>query len=354
MKKNRLILILLFGLTALLLSACTGAGQTNSWAGVTAAGEYVYYANGNLVYALDSKSGNTAWEYPQKASAQRLFYAEPALVGEQLIVVDYAHGMTSLNAKTGAETWSFKDAKGRYIDSPLILNDLIIAPNADGSMYAVDLSGNSVWTFKTGHALWARPVSDGKTIFFTSMDKIFYAVDAASGELKWKTDLKISAVARALLDNGTLYVGNLDGTLFAINAADGSILWEQKVGGGIWSAPLLHEGKLYVGDQSGRINILDSADGKVVQYIATESSILGAGVLLENGVGFGNEAGELIVIGFGGERLWTRTFDGNLYSNIQKNGENLLLTMTQGEKPLIAVDLNGNEIWNFSVKSDKK
>jgi len=354
MKKNRLILILLFGLTALLLSACTGAGQTNSWAGVTAAGEYVYYANGNLVYALDSKSGNTAWEYPQKASAQRLFYAEPALVGEQLIVVDYAHGMTSLNAKTGAETWSFKDAKGRYIDSPLILNDLIIAPNADGSMYAVDLSGNSVWTFKTGHALWARPVSDGKTIFFTSMDKNFYAVDAASGEMKWKTDLKISAVARALLDNGTLYVGNLDGTLFAINAADGSILWEQKVGGGIWSAPLLHEGKLYVGDQSGRINILDSADGKVVQYIATESSILGAGVLLENGVGFGNEAGELIVIGFGGERLWTRTFDGNLYSNIQKNGENLLLTMTQGEKPLIAVDLNGNEIWNFSVKSDKK
>lgn len=354
MKKNRLILILLFGLTALLLSACTGAGQTNSWAGVTAAGEYVYYANGNLVYALDSKSGNTAWEYPQKASAQRLFYAEPALVGEQLIVVDYAHGMTSLNAKTGAETWSFKDAKGRYIDSPLILNDLIIAPNADGSMYAVNLSGNSVWTFKTGHALWARPVSDGKTIFFTSMDKNFYAVDAASGELKWKTDLKISAVARALLDNGTLYVGNLDGTLFAINAADGSILWEQKVGGGIWSAPLLHEGKLYVGDQSGRINILDSADGKVVQYIATESSILGAGVLLENGVGFGNEAGELIVIGFGGERLWTRTFDGNLYSNIQKNGENLLLTMTQGEKPLIAVDLNGNEIWNFSVKSDKK
>ncbi len=109
-----------------------------------------------------------------------------------------------------------------------------------------------------------------------------------------------------------------------------------------------------MGDQSGRINILDSADGKVLQYIETESSILGAGVLLENGVAFGNEAGELIVIGFNGERLWTRTFDGNLYSNIQKNGENLLLTLTQGEKPLIAVDLNGNEIWNFSVKSDKK
>lgn len=350
MKKNRLILILLFSLTALLLSACTGAGQTNSWAGVTAADEYVYFANGNLLYALQSDSGNTVWEYPQKANAQRLFYAEPVLAGEQLLVVDYAHGMTSLNAKTGAETWSFEEAKGRYIDSPLLLNDLIIAPNADGTMYAVNLSGNLVWSFEAGQALWARPVSDGETVYFSSMDKNLYAVDAANGNLKWQTDLKVSAVARALLDNGTLYVGNLDGTLFAVNASDGSLLWEQKVGGGIWSAPILIDDKLYFGDQSGRINILESVDGKVVQYIDTESAILASGVMLEDSIAFGNEAGELIVIGLDGSREWTRSFDGSLYSNIQKNGENLLLSLTQGEKLLIAVDLNGNEIWNFTLK----
>jgi len=350
MKINRFVMILLFVLAAVLLTSCSGGGVTNSWSGVTAADDYVYYSNGAAVYTLNGDSGNIAWQYPEKASAKRLFFAEPALVGEQLIVVDYANTMASLNASTGNETWMFEGAKGRYIDSPLILDNLIIAPNADYSLYAVDLSGQLVWRFETGHSLWARPVSDGETVFFTSMDSNLYAVDAAGGTLKWKKDLHSSSVARALLDDGTVYVGNLEGKLFAVNAADGSLIWEQQLGGGIWAAPLINEGKLYIGDQSGRISILESTDGKVVQFIETQSAILGAGVVLEEGVAFGNEEGSLIVIGFDGARLWTRSFDGNLYSNLQKNGDHMLLSLTQGEKPLLAVDLNGNEIWNFSDK----
>lgn len=350
MKINRFLMVLLFGLTAVLLTSCSGAGVVNSWSSVTAVENYVYFANGAAVYALDSNSGNTVWQYPAKASARRLFYAEPVVAGEQLIVVDYANGMASLNAKTGTETWLFEKAKGRYIDSPLVLDNLIIAPNADNSLYAVDLSGQLVWKFETGHALWARPVSDGETVYFTSMDRNLYAVDVATGTLKWKTNLHSSSVARALLNDGQLYVGNLEGKLFAVAAKDGSIVWEQQLGGGIWAAPVMHEGKLYVGDQSGRISILSSSDGKVQPYIETESAILGAGIVLDDGIAFGTEEGSLVVIGFDGARLWTRSFDGNLYTNLQKSGDNLLLSLSQGEKPLLAVDLNGNEIWNYSDK----
>lgn len=350
MKNNRLVMILLFSLLAVVLTSCSGAGVTNSWSGVTAADDLVYYSEGAAVYALRSDSGNTAWKYPEKANAKRLFYAEPVIAGEQVIVVDYANMMASLNAQTGVETWVFEGAKGRYVDSPLVLDNLIIAPNADYSLYAVDLSGNLVWKFDTRHALWAKPTTDGETLYFASMDRNLYAVDAASGTLKWKKELHSSSVARALLDEGALYVGNLEGKLFAFNAADGSTLWEQQLGGGIWSAPCLHEGKLYVGDQTGRISILNSADGKVEQIIETGSAILGAGVALENGVVFGNEDGSLVVIGFDGARLWTRSFDGKLFSNLQMNGDHILLSFSEGEKPLLAVDLNGNEIWNFTVK----
>jgi outer membrane protein assembly factor BamB len=107
---------------------------------------------------------------------------------------------------------------------------------------------------------------------------------------------------------------------------------------------------LYLGDQSGRISILNSEDGKVVSTIETESAILGTGVELEGGLAFGNEAGELVVIGFDGERQWMRSFDGNLYANIQKSGDHLLLSLTKGEIPLMAIDQNGNEVWKFSEK----
>lgn len=344
----RLVLILILG--ALLLTACSGGTQANSWSGVMATDDMVYYSSGMLVYALRGDNGNIVWQYPEKGSAQRMFYAEPVLAGEQLIVGDYAHKLTSLNAKTGVEIWQFTEAKGRYIDSPLVVNDLILAPNGDYTLYAVDLSGNLAWSFKAGHALWARPVSDGKNVYFSSMDQNLYAVSIADGSLVWKTPLQSSAVARGLLVDDTLYLGTLTGDLFSINTVDGSVNWTQKLGGGIWAAPVPHEGMLYLGDQSGRISILNSEDGKVVSTIETESAILGTGVELEGGLAFGNEAGELVVIGFDGERQWMRSFDGNLYANIQKSGDHLLLSLTKGEIPLMAIDQNGNEVWKFSEK----
>lgn len=350
MKMKRFGVILLFTLLAVTFTACTGAGQSNSWSGVLLTEEYVYYAGGNLVTALRSDSGNVAWQYPEKAAAQRLFYAEPVLVGEQLIVVDYAQQLTSLNAKTGAETWTFEGAEGRYIDSPLLVNDLIIAPNTDYSIYALDLSGNLVWEYKAGHALWAKPATDGEFIFFPSMDKNLYALDVKTGALKWKVALDTTAISRPLLADGILYLGNLDGTFFAFNAVDGSRVWEQKVGGGVWSQPILHEGKLYFGDQSGRINILNSSDGKSVQYIETDSAIAGTGALLDDGIAFGNEEGEVILIGFNGERLWTRSFDGSIYANLQRLGNRLVVSLNKSEKPLIALDTNGNENWNYTGK----
>jgi outer membrane protein assembly factor BamB len=350
MKKNPMRLVLILILGALLLTACSGGTQANSWSGVMATDDMVYYSSGMLVYALRGDNGNIVWQYPEKGSAQRMFYAEPVLAGEQLIVGDYAHKLTSLNAKTGVEIWQFTEAKGRYIDSPLVVNDLILAPNGDYTLYAVDLSGNLAWSFKAGHALWARPVSDGKNVYFSSMDQNLYAVSITDGSLVWKTPLQSSAVARGLLVDGTLYLGTLTGDLFSINTVDGSVNWTQKLGGGIWAAPVPHEGMLYLGDQSGRISILNSEDGKVVSTIETESAILGTGVELEGGLAFGNEAGELVVIGFDGERQWMRSFDGNLYANIQKSGDHLLLSLTKGEIPLMAIDQNGNEVWKFSEK----
>ena len=350
MKIRRIGVILLFALLAVTLTACSSAGQTNSWSGVLLTEEYVYYAGGNLVTALASDSGNVVWQYPEKASAQRLFFAEPVLIGEQLIVVDYAHQLTSLNAKTGVETWTFTGAEGRYIDSPLVVNDLIIAPNTDYSLYALDFSGNLVWEYKAGHALWARPATDGSSVYFPSMDKNLYALDAATGSLKWKVALDTTAVSRPLLDNGVLYLGNLDGTFFAFDAEDGSRIWEQKVGGGVWSQPILYEGKLYFGDQSGRINILNSADGKSVQFIETDAAIVGSGALLDEGIAFGNEDGEVILIGFNGERLWTRSFEGSSYANLQRLGNRIVLSLNKSEKPLIALDTNGNENWYYDGK----
>lgn len=353
MNKKRFNAILVLVVLGFLLSACTGAaGSLNSWSGATISEDTVYYAGSSMVYALQATNGNIKWQYPEKASPARMFFAEPLLTGNQLIVGDYGKLLTSLNIADGTENWQFKGANGRYIDSPLLVDNLIIAPNADYSVYALDLEGNLKWTFTGGHAFWSKPVSDGTTVYIPCMDHYLYALDVKTGELKWKTDLGASFVARATLDEEakTLYLGNLAGTFYAISADDGSIVWQQEVAGGVWAAPILHEGKLYFGDQKGNFNILNAADGKQDQFVQTDGAILGSGVLLDEGIIFANENGELLMIGFGGEKVWTRDVKGKLYANLQTNGDRLIVIANEGEKPLVSLDTNGNENWYFSTK----
>ena len=364
MKKQRIGILLIFGILALSLAACTGAGTSNSFSGVLLTEQNVYYAGGAKLTALDGLNGNPLWSYPEKTTPTRLFYAEPVMAGEQLIVVDYDKKLTSLNPKTGSELWQFTGAKSKYIDSPLVTENLIIAPNSDYSLYALDYDGKLVWTYEAEQALWTRPVTDGTTVFFPSMDRNLYALDLATGNLKWKIDLGTSTVARPLLDMGVIYIGNLSGTVFAINAQDGSEVWKENMEGGIWAAPLAHDGKLYLGDLTGRINIINMADGNLVDYYDTsddaadakKAAILGAGVLIENGIVFGNEDGMLFLIDFEGKKIDDESLDGPIYSNIQFLGDQLLVCVTQSESktPLVSLKTDFRDNWDFSESNKGK
>ena len=346
--KNRILKILItICVLTMLLTACSGAATTaSSWGAATITESRVYYADNGQVFALKYENGNNAWQpYPEKAVATRIILAAPVEVGDQLLVGDYSGLLVSLNTRDGSENWEFSEATSKYIDSPLVVGETILAPNADGTLYALDLEGKKLWSFDAGHAFWAQPVSDGEVVYAPSLDHYLYAIDIATGNLKWKTDLVASLVGRATLLDGTIYLGNLEGGVFAVDAEKGSILWEQKVSGGVWSAPIYAEDKLYIGDQGGSISILNAGDGTVDQTIDIESPVLGSGAVLAEGILFGNENGELILIGFDGSRKWTRSVEGAVYSNLVTDGSMILVVTNQGEKSLIAMDDQGNEIW---------
>jgi outer membrane protein assembly factor BamB len=350
--KNRILPILLaFAVLGLVLTACTGTSTAvNSWSGVTINDTYVFYAGGSQILALRAENGNVAWSYPEKASPSRAFLAEPAIAGEQLIVGDYGKLLTSLSVRDGSQNWQFAEAKGRYIDSALVTESLIIAPNSDNHLYALDLNGSKQWSFAAENSFWARPVSDSTSVYAPSLDHFLYSVNIKTGKMIWKTDLKSSLVARPILENGIIYVGNLVGGFFAVNSTNGKIIWSQTVAGGVWAAPVMVDGKLYFGDQTGKINILSASDGKVVKIIDAGSAVLGSGAVLPNGVVFGSENGELMLFGLNGEKIWPRTLKGSLYSNLIVKGDRLLVVTTKGDKLLIAMDLSGNENWYYSVK----
>jgi outer membrane protein assembly factor BamB len=119
------------------------------------------------------------------------------------------------------------------------------------------------WTFGTPASVDGSPaVADG-LVFIGDDNGNIYALDAATGALRWKIDTKSSVVSRPAVVGGTVYVGSENNYVYALNAATGAIRWSRRTGGQVNSSPALSGGTLYVGSDDGKVYALDAATGAV-------------------------------------------------------------------------------------------
>jgi outer membrane protein assembly factor BamB len=120
------------------------------------------------------------------------------------------------------------------------------------------------WSFETDSVINASPaVADG-VVYISSTDGNLYAIDAATGQPNWVSEIGWSESSPAIAD-GVVYVGGSRNTLFAIDAATGEHIWEA-IGDrfdGIVSSPVVVDGVVYIGsDADGTMYALDAATGK--------------------------------------------------------------------------------------------
>ncbi|MEW6178436.1 MAG: PQQ-binding-like beta-propeller repeat protein [Chloroflexota bacterium] len=348
MKTNKVILVSLFLLGTILLTACGAPLSGSSWPGIGSNGDVLYVANMQHVYAVRVADGSMVWKYPEKAGRQ-MFFAAPVLADDQLLVGDYENIFHSLDPNTGAEKWTFTQAQGDWIASPLVVGDVILAPNADHFLYALSRDGSLLWKFETGRALWAQPVSDGEVVYQASMDHKLYAINIRDGSLVWSVDVGGAVIYSPTLDveERTIYLTTLARNLMAINTDDGSIRWQRQFEGGMWTQPALNEGRLYLGDLQGTVYALSAADGSNIWSQKVEQPVTGKATIVDNRVIFPTENGSLIAMTLEGERLWSRSFEGKLYTGPVVAGDRLAVGIAEGKEFLKMVSLDGQDLWTF-------
>ena len=371
MKKKLLLIFGFLLIICLAVSGCTSVGLATSWPGLTHAAELSYVAYGNYVYAVNNSDGTLAWRFPQELKQQTVFYAAPAKADNLLVFGDYADVLYGVDAATGQSLWEFKEAKDKYVGSPLLENNLIYAPNADGHLYVLDTNGKLIWRFKTGKANWSKPVSDGTNLYLGSMDHFIYALklrysqneisaDETGKRLAvqkplWKTDLETAIFAEPLLSNEqTLYAGTLGGELFALDTSNGKILWSYSTEGklkGIWSSPVLIGDVLVFGDSQGKLYALDAKTGaeKWKNPVEAGNAIIGGGaILVDDKVAFVTTAGKLLVLDVDGNELWSKTFTEQIYTQPKVDGDYIYLAAVGQDFLLTKIDPNGREFWSFN------
>jgi len=350
MNKKPYLLILILAVTGLLVSGCgTQATSSNSWAGTAVDEDTFYIANGQSVFAVRAADGSLAWRYPEKAEASRNFFAPPAVGEGQLILGDYQNTLHNVNISTGSTNWKFSQAKGRFEAGATLTNGVILAASMDRHVYALDLQGNTLWSFEAKNGFLGTPASDGERVFIPSMDHSFYALDIKSGKQLWSQDLGGAIITGAALsEDGVLYTSTLANEIVALQAADGKVLWRFAPQKAVWSTPVLHENTLYFGDLTGSVYAVDAAAGKQLWKVEKAgSAIIASGAVLTDGLVFVTEDGNIIKLSFSGEKVWTRTINGKLYSTPGVAADRIIVAVTKGDNLVQAFDANGNEQWSF-------
>lgn len=347
--KKFLIIIILVTISSLWLSGCTGGAMTaNSWPGLTVNKEIVYVAYNTSIMAIRLNDGNLIWQYPSDPNNKQTFFAQPAADDNLIVVGDYNKNLYGLDPQTGNEKWSFPDSSNRYVAGALLDGDYVFAPSTDNTLYALNSQGVMQWKFTMGHAIWAKPVSDKEMVYVASLDHHLYAFNKIDGREVWNIDLGGALVNSPLLStDGNIYIGSLANELVAIQASSGKILWRFSTNTGIWSTPTQKDDSLYFSDSNGIIYAVNTKEGNPLWQLETNSVITSSGAAYSDGLFFTSEGGDLLAIGFEGNKLWSHTIGGKLYTTPVVSGDNLLVASTEGDNLLICLDLKGNQRWTF-------
>lgn len=157
------------------------------------------------------------------------------------------------------------------------------------------------WTFPTGGWVTGTPIVVGGIAYIGSWDGNMYALRERDGSRLWSFSAETSSDNcgftygidnTAALSDGRLYFGSAGCVLYALDAATGNMIWRTQLedyskGFHLWSSPLVSDGRIYVGLAShcdhpcvrGRVVCLNAADGRILWnfYTAPEGST-GAGV----------------------------------------------------------------------------
>jgi outer membrane protein assembly factor BamB len=297
------------------------------------------------------------------------FYGDPAFTEDGQMIVgsaninDRKHLIYSADLETFAITTNWPQAnvaKDTWMAGALVLDGTIYAPNSDGTLYAFDKNGTLKAEFKTQHALWSAPVSDGETIYLSSMDHFLYALDPANIEQeKWKVDLSASIIGSPVYADGKLYVGNIAGTVFAIDAATGKILWQPDLDGIISDHLAYADGRVFVGISNqgqGKVYILNAEDGSQIKEIDVQGNVLAAPLAQEGLLVFVTDTGFVTATDLDGQVIWEKQVQDDklngikIYSAAVAAGDAILVApFGNSSKMLIAYDrATGSQKWVFA------
>ncbi len=243
------------------------------------------------VYALNQKTGQVVWEYLTRGEDMPTF----VLKGNTLLVANGDGKVYSFDARTGKKEWTVSIDSYVSMSSPTYANGVLYVSGAHPyDLYAIDVATHKIlWkapipgvfagsddcslAFANNHVYvlgtigsWAKPSS--VAFAFTTGGALAWQTNLGQGTLP----LNIEAAAPVAVGS-TVYFGSMvTNTEYALNAATGAVKWSFHASGPISEAPALLANRLYFGDSKGTFYVLKASSGHMIASKTMSGSMFAA------------------------------------------------------------------------------
>jgi outer membrane protein assembly factor BamB len=186
------------------------------------------------VVALDAKTGADRWTCPRRT--QKTAYATPCIWRPdqgppQLIADSWAHGVSSIDPRSGKPNWELPVFRNRVVGSPMIAGGLIFAACGTGGI------GRQMVAVRPGNpATGTQP-------------KVAYEL---SGSLPYVcTPVALGNLLFSWFDRGVVT---------CLDAPTGKIRWRERIGGDYFSSPIRVRDRIYNASRDGEMIVLAAAE----------------------------------------------------------------------------------------------
>jgi len=213
---------------------------------------------------------------------------------------------------------------------------------------------DQLWKVTTGkHGIEGTAAIVDGVVYLGSLDKILYAFDLKTGEVKWKFPagpFKGSVAVR----NGRVYAGDEDGKFFCIQARDGKKIWEFETNSEFSAGASFAGDRILIGCEDENLYCLDDSGKKLWKFNVPGGPVLASPAVVRGQTFLAGCDSKLHMIDIKtGQETAAVDIDGQTGCTPAVHGDVLYLG-TQSSQ-LLAIDVKKKEIiWTFEPETRKQ
>jgi outer membrane protein assembly factor BamB len=286
-----------------------------------------------------------------RVRARRRVYASPVRTSNGLIAFAGVDGTVHAVDLDGIERWAFS-APGCIFATPAWTGSYTIVGYGGGAFLAIDARGAPVWSVTVEEDADASPtLGPGHLALLANRGVI--AVDARTGEQRWRTRGARILGGVALTDDGAVVYADVEGALVWLRASDGTELRRATVGALVEGSPLvLDDQSVVVGAQDGHVRKF-TAQGTLAWDVVLGGPVRTTPALGRDGA---------IIVGSDdlhvhaldvqtGARRWSVRTGGFIRASARIDRDGWIYIGSEDDR-LLAIEPGGRVAWALSLGAD--